>query len=105
MTERLDRIEAAVEANSLAFAKATEERKELRELFLTTVQVLSESAQRQEAESNASKQRQDSILQAIHAMQSQVTEIQADVREMQAEVRGLQVENRRIIDRVFGSET
>ncbi len=33
-----------------------------------------------------------------------IQEMLVEIREMQAEVRGLQVENRRILERVFGSE-
>ena len=93
--ERLDQFASTVEQ---ARIDASKERQELREVFLTSIQVMTESNQRQEAANNAFRD-------AIHAMQTQFTELQADVREMQAEVRGLQVENRRILDRVFGSES
>ena len=77
MSERLDRIEALIEANSQAIANAATERQELREVFLSTMRVVSESAQTQ-------------------------SEMLKSIAEMQAEVRGLQVENRRILDHLFG---
>ena len=96
--DRLDRfantVEQAIAASDERLTQveqtqtmASSERQELREVFLATMQVVSESARCQ-----------DEILTEIHTMQSQVA-------EMQSEVRGLQVENRRIINRVFGGES
>ena len=51
------------------------------------MQIISESAQQQEAQVKTQ------------------TEMLKSITEMQSEVRGLQVENRRILDRVFGSES
>ncbi len=88
--ERLDRFADSVDRSIVDASKerqelrrvitnAAEERQELREVFLSTMQVVSESAQAQ-------------------------AEMLKSITEMQAEVRGLQVENRRIMDHLFGSE-
>ncbi len=101
MSERLDRIEGivaataqTVQANSQAIANleqaqatAAAERQELREYFLATMRVVSESSQAQDAQ-----------------MQMQ-TEMLKTITEMQSEIRGLQVENRRILDHLFGDES
>ena len=81
--ERLDRLEAVVEANSQAIADAASERQELREVFLSTMQVLSESSQRQqerEAQTNARLKKMDENIDALITLTGRVTEQTAQLK-------------------------
>lgn len=44
------------------------------------------------------------VVSMFEGLLPEIKTMQSDIREMQSEVRGLQAENRRIIERVFGTE-
>ena len=74
--DRLDRIEALVEANSKASAAASSEREELRRSF-------------------------SGMQQALATMTQHRLKFRNGIDATQAEIRGMQVGNRRILDHLF----
>jgi hypothetical protein len=112
MTDRLDRIEAMLEALAADRVERTrqqtdwetrmEERQtlweertaDLHEDMLATlrmVHTLAEEGQRDRAE--------------IRADRSDIRTMQTEIREIQADIRGLQIENRRILDYLLNQQS
>jgi hypothetical protein len=91
--DRLDRIEALVEANARAIAANSEAIAASNEQMAIVEQTMQRLGERTEIIALAVERMIDVQLQTFRV-----------IEEMQAEVRGLQTENRRILDHLFGQE-
>lgn len=97
---RLDRIEAAIEANGQQIEKNTDAIIDLR----VAVSSLIETSNQFQRNFEVMAAEIVSLRRDFTVMQGEIREINEEIREIKLDIRGLQVENRRILDRFFGQE-
>lgn len=97
---RLDRIEAVVEANSQQIEKNTQAIIDLR----VAVSSLIETSNQFQRNFEVMAAEIVSLRRDFTVMQGEIREIQEEIRDIKVDIRGLQMENRRILDHFFGQE-